>query len=92
MFEMACPSMKEKLLSAVELSNHGKFDGYDSNIFKDAIQKDVANQVGKIQLESILPKKLILKWTRAALVTFGIFAILLFIPNLEFSYILLRAF
>ena len=91
MFEMACPSMKEKLLSAVELSNHGKFDGYDSNIFKDAIQKDVASQVGKIQLESILPKNLILKWTRAAAVTFAVFAILLSIPNLKFSTLMLRA-
>ena len=91
MFEMACPSMKEKLLSAVELSDHGKSAAYESNVFKDAIQKDVASQVGKIQLESILPKNLILKWTRAAVVTFAVFAILLFIPNLKFSTLMLRA-
>ena len=91
MFEMAAPEMKEKLLSAVELSNHGSFQGYDSNIFKDAIQKDVATQVGKIQLESVLPKKMILKWTRAAIITFAVFAILLFIPSLKFGTLMLRA-
>ena len=91
MFEMACPSMKEKLLSAVELSDHGKFAAYESNIFKDAIQKDVASQVGKIELESILPKNLILKWTRAAVLTLAVFAILLFIPKLKFSILMLRA-
>ncbi|MCM8526783.1 MAG: PA14 domain-containing protein, partial [Lentisphaeraceae bacterium] len=91
MFEMAAPSMKEKLLSAVELSEHGKNNSYESNIFKDAIQRDVAAEVEMIELESILPKNLILKWTRAAIGTFAIFAVLLLIPNLKFGILMLRA-
>ena len=91
MFEMAAPSMKEKLLSAVELSDYGKSNSYESNIFKDAIQKDVAAEVGMIELESVLPKKLIMKWTRAAVITFAVFAALLLIPNLKFGTLMLRA-
>ena len=91
MFEMADPSMREKLLSVVELGNADIDSSHDSAVFRELIQRDVAQQVRHIKLESILPRHLIHKWMKGAAGTITVFVALLLIPNLQFMNLMLRA-
>lgn len=60
--EHAEPGLREDLLSAVELGDEGG-DVFDSEQFRSLVQSDVASRVEKLNMEELLPAKLLRRYT-----------------------------
>jgi hypothetical protein len=91
MIEKAEPSLREDLVSAVELAGADREPHWDSEVFRSLLQKDVSERVEGLRIEALLPTKLISGWLRAATVVVVICAALLLAPGSVFGKMLARA-
>ncbi len=91
LIELAAPSLREELLSAVELAEDSAGRQWDSKAFRTAIQKITASHVDGIEVENLLSRKLISRWVYFALATLAVFLLLLCIPGLRFPQFFFRA-
>lgn len=89
LIEAAEPSLRERLLAAVELSANGEVK--DSAEFREKLQDDVAKAVEGVDWDQRLPSRSLKPWFLAA---FGVVAVvvgLCFVPMLHFPGFLARA-
>ncbi|MBL9183109.1 MAG: hypothetical protein JNN17_13295 [Verrucomicrobiaceae bacterium] len=89
LIEAAEPSLRERLLAAVELSANGEVK--DSAEFRERLQDDVAKAVEGVDWDKRLPSRSLKPWFLAA---FGVVAVvvgLCFVPMLHFPGFLARA-
>jgi len=89
LIEAAEPSLRERLLAAVELSANGEVK--DSAEFRERLQDDVAKAVEGVDWDQRLPSRSLKPWFLAA---FGVVAVvvgLCFVPMLHFPGFLARA-
>lgn len=89
--EIAAPQLREELLSAVELAETGQQTHWDSEEFRAALQAATARDVGAVQVEGLLTKRLIAGWLVAAGATLAVLLVLLGIPGLRFVHSFARA-
>jgi hypothetical protein len=89
LIEAAEPSLRERLLAAVELSANGEVK--DSAEFRERLQDDVAKAVEGVDWDSRLPSRSLKPWFLAA---FGVVVVVIglcFVPMLHFPGFLARA-
>ncbi|SKA99685.1 hypothetical protein SAMN02745166_03003 [Prosthecobacter debontii] len=88
LMERAAPSLRERLVSAVELS-----DGHaaDSSEFRARLQDEVAEQLKTLNVTELLPTRALKPWLNAAAVLLVVVAGLSAVPMLHFPGFLLRA-
>ena len=91
LLELAAPQLREELLSAVELSESKQQPHWDSDEFRAALQQAAARDVGGLQIEGLLTKKLIAGWFQAALAVAVVLGGLLCAPGLRFPHSFARA-
>lgn len=91
LIEAARPELREELVSAVELGHEDGRARWDSAVFRELLQQDVARRVNPLEIESLLPKSLVKKWLRAAGAMALVLLVLLLVPGLHFGTLLLRA-
>ena len=91
LLELAAPQLREELLSAVELSENKQQPHWDSDEFRAALQQAAARDVGGLQIEGLLTKKLIAGWWQAALAVAVVWVALLGAPGLRFPHSFARA-
>lgn len=91
MIEKAEPSLREDLISAVELSSAGNESYYDSEVFRSLLQSDVGERVQGLRVETLLPTKLISRWLYSAAGLVAVCAALLLLPGSPFGVFLARA-
>ncbi len=89
--EAAAPQLREELLAAVELAESGHRPHWDSDQFRAALQELVARDVGHLQVESLLTRRLIAAWLYAAGGVLLVFLLLLCVPGLRFTQWFARA-
>lgn len=97
MFELAEPKMKDRLLSAIELSN----DFYDSSSsrangatrpsalgsadFRTAVQRSAARRIESIDVATVLPWRLVRMWMCIGAIVLGSVVVMCFVPNLHLA-------
>jgi hypothetical protein len=93
MVEHADPSLREDLVSAIELGSKKSEANaeFDSPQFRALLQKDVAGRLSSIEVKKLLPSKIVSIWTRMAVVAVLVAVALSFIPGLHFPQLLSRA-
>lgn len=89
LIEVAEPSLRERILSAVELSADG--DVKDSAEFRQRLQDDVAQAVEGVDWDKRLPSRSLKPWFLAAFGVAAVVAGLCFVPMLHFPGFLARA-
>ena len=89
--EMSEPQLRENLLSAVELATDDPSALHDSPVFRSLLQGKVAEQMGRIEVPSLLPIRLIAKWLVAAIVVAGVAVVLLTAGDRRFRQLAIRA-
>lgn len=92
LIESARPELREELIAAVELGDDKGLPQWDSKEFRDLLQVDVAQRMGSLEVDSLLPRALVAKWVRGAAAVVAVIVILLCVPGLQFGLLLLRAF
>ncbi|MBT3470577.1 MAG: hypothetical protein HN467_14765 [Opitutae bacterium] len=75
------PGLREDLLSAIELGSERSSDNFDSEVFRNLLQKDVANRIKTLDIDRTLPIGLIAKWLRGSIALAIVFLGLFFIPD-----------
>ncbi|MCM8535393.1 MAG: PA14 domain-containing protein [Lentisphaeraceae bacterium] len=90
-FEAANPEMREKLLAAVELSDGDSEKFGNSKAFNEVIQKNVSGELSTVDINDILPRTLIAKRFKTALLVMAACFALMFIPGFKFAKLLMRA-
>lgn len=91
LIESARPELREELIAAVELGDEKGAAQWDSKEFRELVQIDVAQRMGSLEVDSLLPQALVAKWVRGAAVVVAVIVVLLCIPGLQFGLLLLRA-
>lgn len=91
MIEKAEPSLREDLISAVELADRCGEANWDSETFRSLLQDDVAGRVQDLRAEALLPTRLISRWLYAAAVVVAVCATLLLMPASPFARMMARA-
>ena len=81
--EAADSSVREDLLSAVELADPDQSNG--SAFFRDRLQRSVASRVAQIDLQRVLPIGLIQKWLSIGTSTAAICLVISLVPSLQFA-------
>lgn len=89
--EISEPELRENLLSAVELATDDPSALHDSPVFRSLLQGKVAEQMGRIQVPSLLPVSLVAKWLVAAFVFAGLAMLLLTAGDDRFRQLAVRA-
>lgn len=89
LIEAVEPSLRERLLAAVELSVHGEVK--DSAEFRERLQDDVAKAVEGVNWHQRLPSSSLKPWFLATLGVVAVVAALCLIPTLHFPGFLARA-
>jgi len=89
--ELAAPQLREELLSAVELAEGAPHSHWDSDEFRAALQQATAHDVGTMQIERLLTRKLITGWIYAVVAVGTVLLVLLGIPGLRFRQSFARA-
>ncbi len=85
------PSLREKLLAAIELRLNDLSNLRDSAAFRRLLQDQVGRQMAAIDVRSLLPLRLLRRWLLGALLlTFGCLA-LLNVPGLPLKQLMTRA-
>ena len=75
------PGLREDLLSAIELGSDRSNPAFDSEVFRELLQMDVATRIKTLDIEKTLPMGLIAKWLRGSIVLAIVFIALFFIPD-----------
>ena len=91
LMEKAWPGLRSHLVAAVELAEKSAEGKHDSFAFRDLVQEGVARRVRDLRMEVLLPRSLVVKWTRAALVCGCVVAGMFAVPALEFPRQFARA-
>jgi hypothetical protein len=91
MIEKAEPSLREDLISAVELGSTGPEQHFDSEVFRALIQDNVADRVQGLRTGDLLPARLISRWLYGASALVAVCAALLLVPGSPFGALLARA-
>ena len=92
LMEKAEPELREDLIAAVELADSTAEARYDSEVFRRLLQQNVASRVYDIEVDRLLPNKLISRWLYSATIVLMICAGLLLLPGFHFDQLLARAF
>lgn len=90
LMETASPELRERLLSAVELSQ-GQGQGSDSPEFRARLQEDVAAQMQRLDVASLLPVRALKPWIMGLGVAVVVVAGLSCIPALHLPGFMTRA-
>ncbi|QNN20717.1 hypothetical protein HED60_00020 [Planctomycetales bacterium ZRK34] len=90
LIESSDQTFHEDLLSAVELSDDEKHR-YDSPIFRKLLQDSVADRISGVQVERMLPWRLIVGWIIAAGVVFVGSLTLMVMPGSPYAKLVWRA-
>jgi hypothetical protein len=89
--EQTRPELREDLLSAVELGDPRGQERWDSEEFREILQKNVAERIKSVQIESILSFKRISRWGWAATAVLLSCSALFMVPGFRFDHRLLRS-
>src|SRR6185436_9809909 len=85
------PELREGLISAVELGDpHGR-DQWDSEEFREILQKNVARRMENVDVSELLSFQKISAWVWASTGVLAFVIALLLIPGLRYDRLLLRA-
>ncbi|HXX94705.1 MAG TPA: hypothetical protein VEN81_13810, partial [Planctomycetota bacterium] len=85
------PDLREDLLSAVELGDPRGRAQWDSEEFREILQKDIAGRIQSVQVGALLSYRRIARWGYAAAGILGVTLILFLIPGLRYDNWLLRS-
>jgi len=85
LLELAAPQLREELLAAVELAEGELQPHWDSDEFRAALQQVTAHDVGAVQIEGLLTRKLIAGWIYTVVTAIAVLLLLLGLPGLRFS-------
>ncbi|EDY21451.1 hypothetical protein CfE428DRAFT_0696 [Chthoniobacter flavus Ellin428] len=89
--EHAEPKLREDLLSAVELGDEGPNQVFDSEQFRALVQSDVAARVEKLDMEELLPAKLLRRYSMIA-AGIGVACLVAFtLTGFQFGTLMMRA-
>ncbi len=91
LIESARPELREELIAAVELADDNAPPQWDSPVFRRLLQEDVARRMSPLEVDSLLPRTLVMKWVKVAGAIVAVAILLLAIPGLHFGLLLLRA-
>ena len=75
------PALREDLLSAIELGSNRSNPEFDSEVFRQLLQRDVASRIKTLDIEKTLPMDLIARWLKGSAVLAAVFIALFFIPD-----------
>lgn len=89
--ETARPTLREDLLSAVELGTEDSATAQDSPLFRAILQASVARRIRGVVPEALLPPRLIRLWVGLAVVSVLLFGVLFTLPDLHFGKLVVRA-
>ena len=90
--ERADPSMREDLISAIELGDAKNLkESYDSERFRELVQEDVGERASRIDVSKLLPLSMVSKWLKGALAAAMLVVVLALIPGLHFGKMFARA-
>ncbi|MEI9896011.1 MAG: hypothetical protein WDN28_19615 [Chthoniobacter sp.] len=91
LIEHAEPRLREDLLSAVELGDEGAGQVFDSEQFRALVQTDVAARVEKLDVEQLLPAKLLRRYAFIA-AAIGVGCLVAFaLTGFQFGTLMMRA-
>ncbi len=88
--EQVRPDLREDLLSAIELGASSNAD-MDSPVFRRLLQESVAKRMREVDVESLLPWRMVQWWLRGTAGILAICLVLAFSPSLPFGQLLVRA-
>jgi len=91
LIEHAEPGLREDLLSAVELGDGQSGEVLDSEQFRALVQSDVAARVERLQVERLLPVKLLRNWLAVAAAIVLALIVGLFATGAQLGTLLMRA-
>ncbi|MEX2215655.1 MAG: hypothetical protein WD768_16200 [Phycisphaeraceae bacterium] len=91
LMEQADPTLREDLLSAVELGISQTDARFDSPVFRSLLQASVSQRVERVRTASLLPPRLIRRWVLIASLVLLICCGLMLVPELRFINRLTRA-
>jgi hypothetical protein len=90
MVEKLKPDLREDLISAVELADAESAE-WDSPVFRKLLQEDVTRRVEKIEINEILPNRLISRWLVCSVAVVMVCGFLALAPGLGFTRLMARA-
>jgi len=91
LIEHAEPKLREDLLSAVELGDEGSGEVFDSEQFRALVQSDVAARVESLDMEQLLPTKLLRRYAFVA-AGIGLGCLVAFaLTGFQFGTLMMRA-
>ena len=90
LFEHAEPTLREDLISAVELGVGGT-EVFDSMEFRELLQSDVASRMEGLEVDALLPMELIQRYTKWGMGIVGGVLCLMFVSGFQMSSLFLRA-
>ncbi|MEE2639994.1 MAG: hypothetical protein VX768_05160 [Planctomycetota bacterium] len=85
------PELRENLLSAVELATDDPDSLHDSPVFRGLLQGKVARQMGSVQVNRLLPLRLVARWLLTAFVFVSVVAALLITGDSRLRQLAARA-
>lgn len=85
------PGLHEDLVAAVELGAADADPRFDSPVFRGLLQQSVAERMGRLDVQALLPWALVRWWARAAGIVLVICLALVLIPDSPFRALLTRA-
>jgi hypothetical protein len=88
--EAKVPALKNRVLSAVELSVDSDDPRYGSRELRDHLLQSVSQQLQEVSPASVFPWKQIARWLYACLAALALFGMLCAIPSLQLPQHLLR--
>ncbi len=89
--EQVRPELREDLISAVELGDPRGKERWDSEEFREILQRSVADRIRGVEVEALLSWRRIARWAWAAGAVTGLCALLVLLPGLRFGHLLHRA-
>jgi hypothetical protein len=91
LIEHAEPGLREDLLSAVELGDGAEEEIFDSEQFRALVQSNVASRMEKLDMEELLPARLLRRYTLIA-IGVGVACLVAFaLTGFQFGTLMMRA-
>jgi len=92
LIESVEPGLREDLISAVELSDdESPMHMWESPVFRRLLQEDVAQRMQGVDVDRLLPSRLIAGWQWTAVGVLALVLVLICIPGLRFNTLMYRA-
>jgi len=91
LFEHAEPKLREDLLSAVELGDRTGEEVFDSEEFRALVQSDVAARVEKLDVEELLPARLLRRYNIIAIGVGAACLVAFALTGFQFGTLMMRA-